>query len=120
MINNNAIVTLNGNLGRDPEIRSGDRGEYAYISIATQDTFQEPNGNYWRQPTVWHSIAVNNQAILDRLKDLKKGNTISLEATLDYYKKKAFVDGEERTVQEAKLTAISLNPASAISHVPAD
>ena len=120
MINNNAIVTLNGNLGRDPEIRSGDRGEYAYVSIATQDTFLDTSGTYRQLPTVWHSVAVNNEAILGRLKALKKGNTVSLEATLEYYRKKAFVDGEERTVQEPKLVAISMNLASAINRIPAD
>ena len=111
MINNNATVTLNGNLGRDPEVRTSDRGDYAYISIATQDTFLDTSGTYRQLDTVWHSVAVNNEAILDRLKTLKKGNRVSLEATLEYYKKKVFDDGEERIISEPKLVAISMNPA---------
>ena len=110
MSNNNAIVTLNGNLGRDPEIRSGDRGEYAYISIATQDSFLDTNGRYHSLQTVWHDVAVNNEAILNRLKLLKKGSKVSVEATLDYRRKKVFDAGQERTLKEPRLDAVSLEP----------
>lgn len=116
IINNNATVTLIGNLGKDPEIRSNENGEFAYISIATQDSCRDATiGMYFTQSTVWHSVAVNNGAILERLTTLRKGSKVTVEATLDYRKIKAFVDGKERIIPDPKLTAISLQTASATS-----
>lgn len=111
MIYNNAIVTLTGNLGKTPDIRTNDNGEYCFISIATQDTFQDPSGQYFRNSTVWHRVGVYNDTILQRLKQLPKGKRITVEATLDYYKSMVLKDGEERRIDEPKLTAISLAEA---------
>lgn len=116
MISNNATVTLTGNLGKTPDIRTNDNGEYCFISIATQDSFQDTSGQYFRNTTVWHRVGVYNESILQRLKQLGKGKRVTVEATLDYYKSKALVDGEERRFEEPKLTALSLQEAPLNQH----
>ena len=106
MISHNATVHLIGNLGQNPDIRNNENGDYTFLSIATSDTFQDPaTDTYWRQPTVWHRIAVYNPLPLERIKRLQKGKRNQVEAPLDYYKTKAFVEGEERTLSEPKLVA---------------
>lgn len=112
MIQNNALVTLTGNLGKAPEIRRNKNGDYAFISVATTDTVQDPSGYDRPLNSVWHRVGVYNSNILERLKTLDKGHSVRIETTLDYYKHKTFKDGKELMLAEPKLIAVSLESAS--------
>src|ERR1035438_8826591 len=57
-------VTLLGNVGKDPEIRSTPSGVMvASFGLATSDRFQDAQGN-WQDRTEWHNLKVVFFAIL--------------------------------------------------------
>ena len=77
-------VTLLGNVGKDPEIRSTPSGVMvASFGLATSDRFQDAQGN-WQDRTEWHN-----------LKAFKR----TAEIVRDYVKKgsKLYIDGKITT-----------------------
>lgn len=77
-------VTLVGNLGRDPEIRSTQDGQkVANLSIATSDTWKDKNSGERRERTEWHRIVVFNERLVEVAeKYLHKGSKLYLEGSL--------------------------------------
>jgi len=52
-------VTLLGNLGADPEIRSFQNGgRVANLRIATSETWKDKNTGEKKERTEWHTVAV--------------------------------------------------------------
>ena len=101
-------VTLIGNLGKDPEVRHFDNGgSVARITLATNESYRDKDGN-WQNQTEWHTvIAWRNLA--DRAeKELKKGSLVYVEGKL---KTRQYKDsnGVDRYVTEVEaLTLRSL------------
>ena len=55
-------VTLVGNLGRDPEIRSmQDGGKIVQLSIATSESWKDRNSGERREKTEWHRVVIFNE-----------------------------------------------------------
>jgi len=77
-------VTLIGNLGRDPEIRTTQDGtKVANLSVATSEQWRDKNSGERREKTEWHRVVVFNDRLVDVIeKYLKKGATIYLEGAL--------------------------------------
>ena len=77
-------VTLVGNLGKDPEIRtlnSGDR--VANLSLATSDTWRDKNSGERKERTEWHRVVIFNDNLVKVAEQyLKKGSTIYIEGAL--------------------------------------
>ena len=74
-------VQLIGYLGMDPEIKSFENGKMMRVSIATDDSYTDKNGQRV-QDTQWHTlIGWNNMADLGE-KLLKKGKQIAVEGKL--------------------------------------
>lgn len=94
-------VQLIGRLGMDPEIRSFDNGKLMRVSIATDDSYTDKNGQRV-QDTQWHTlIGWNNMADLGE-KLLKKGKKIAVEGKLinrSYDDK----DGNKRYTTEIRI-----------------
>jgi single-strand DNA-binding protein len=75
-------VTLIGNTGRDPEIRTLDNGaKVAKFSIATDEGYKDNSGN-WVDRTEWHEV-VGWRGLAERAeRSLKKGMLVYVEGKL--------------------------------------
>ena len=78
-------VKLIGRLGRDPEVKTLDKGnKVATFSLATSDSFTAKDGSRQEQ-TQWHNIVVwGNLAVICE-KHLKKGKEIAIDGRLTYH-----------------------------------
>lgn len=101
-------VTLIGNLGRDPEIRTTNDGkEIASFSIATSDTWKDKVTGERKEKTEWHRIAVFSEGLVRVIKNyVKKGTKLYIEGQLQTRK---WVDNEnkERYTTEIVLQAFN-------------
>jgi single-strand DNA-binding protein len=77
-------VTLIGNLGRDPEIRTTQDGtKVANLSVATSENWRDKTSGERREKTEWHRVVVFNDRLVDVIeKYLKKGAKLYLEGAL--------------------------------------
>ncbi len=96
-------VTLIGNLGADPEIRSFQNGgRVANMRIATKDTWKNREGER-QESTEWHSIAIYSDPLITLVERyLKKGNRVYLEGKLET-RKWQDKDGKDRYTTEVTL-----------------
>ena len=81
-------VTLIGNLGADPEVRSTSNGNrVATFSLATSRSWNGPSGDR-QEKTEWHRCVVRNSKV-SQLADiveryLKKGDKVYVEGRIEY------------------------------------
>ncbi|MBP7190235.1 MAG: single-stranded DNA-binding protein [Rickettsiaceae bacterium] len=77
-------VTLIGNLGKDPEIRTTSDGkEIATFSIATTESWKDRTSGERKERTEWHRIVVFNDGLVNVIKNyVKKGSKLYLEGAL--------------------------------------
>ncbi|MGX6960501.1 MAG: single-stranded DNA-binding protein [Rickettsia endosymbiont of Pentastiridius leporinus] len=77
-------VTLIGNLGRDPEIRTtGEGKEIANFSIATTETWKDRVTGEKKERTEWHRVVVFNEGLVSIIKSyVKKGSKLYIEGAL--------------------------------------
>lgn len=55
-------VTLLGNLGRNPEVKTFQNGGgLTRISLATSDRWQDRQTGEWRERTEWHSVILQGR-----------------------------------------------------------
>ena len=63
-------VSLIGNLGRDPEIRSTKEGkEIASLSIATSESWKDRATGEKNEKTEWHRVTVFNEGLVGVIKE---------------------------------------------------
>ncbi len=77
-------VTLIGNLGKDPEIRTTNDGkEIASFSLATSDTWKDKATGERKERTEWHRIVVFNEGLVGVIKNyVQKGSKLYIEGGL--------------------------------------
>ena len=77
-------VTLIGNLGKDPDIKSTQDGrELANFSLATTEKWKDKNTGEKKEKTEWHNIVVFNQGLVGVVKNyVKKGSKLYVEGQL--------------------------------------
>jgi single-strand DNA-binding protein len=76
-------VTLIGNLGKDPEIRSTSDGqEIANFSLATTERWKDKNTGDKKEKTEWHKIVVFNSLVNIVKNYVKKGTKLYVEGQL--------------------------------------
>lgn len=77
-------VTLIGNLGKDPEIRSTKQGdEIATFSLATSERWVDKDGNK-QEKTHWHNIVIFNKPFVKIVKNyVTKGSKLAIEGQLE-------------------------------------
>ena len=97
-------VTLIGNLGKDPEIRTtGDGKEIANFSIATSETWKDKTTGEKKDKTEWHRIVCFNEGLTRVIKSyVKKGSNIYVEGQLQT-KKWTNQEGQEVYTTEVIL-----------------
>lgn len=97
-------VTLIGNVGRDPEVRTTQGGKKVVtFTLATSESWKDKSTGAMQERTEWHRIVIFNQALADICeKYLRKGAKVYVEATLHTRK---WVDqgGIERYTTEVVL-----------------
>jgi single-strand DNA-binding protein len=78
-------VTLIGNLGKDPEIRSFQNGgRAAHFSIATTDSWKDKQSGERKEKTEWHHVAIMSDGLVTVAeKYLKKGSKVYIEGKLE-------------------------------------
>jgi single-strand DNA-binding protein len=77
-------VTLIGNLGRDPEIRTtNDAKEIANFSLATSESWKDKATGEKKDKTEWHRIVCFNEGLVKVIKEyVKRGTKLYIEGQL--------------------------------------
>jgi len=97
-------VTLIGNLGNDPEIRSmNNGGKVATLSIATTETWKDKQSGEKREKSEWHRVVIFGDG-LTRVAEsyLKKGSKVYIEGSLQT-RKWQDRDGNDKYTTEVVL-----------------
>jgi single-strand DNA-binding protein len=82
MANLRNSVQLIGRLGKDPEVRTFDKGKkVANITLATNEVYKNQKGEKISD-TQWHSLVVWGKLVDIVAKYLKKGSEIAIEGKL--------------------------------------
>lgn len=78
-------VTIIGNLGKDPEIRSFKSGDkVAEFSVATSESWNDKATGEKKEKTEWHNVSVTNQGIVKVIESyVKKGSKVYIEGKLE-------------------------------------
>ncbi len=78
-------VTLIGNLGNDPEVRSfSNGGEVCNLSVATTESWKDKATGEKKEKTEWHRVSVFSPGLVNVCKSyLKKGSKVYLEGALE-------------------------------------
>jgi single-strand DNA-binding protein len=110
MANSLNKVTLIGNIGRDPEIRSTNDGkEIATLNIATTDSWKDRATGERKERTEWHKVVVFNEGLVSVIKEhVKKGSRLYIEGSLYTHK---WIDqfNQERYTTEIVLQNFNAN-----------
>lgn len=92
-------VTLIGNLGKDPEIRTLDSGtKVAQFPLATNENYQDREGN-WQTKTEWHNIVMWRNLAERAEKALKKGMLVYIDGKIAN-RKYTDQEGKDRYITE--------------------
>lgn len=103
-------VTLLGNLGKDPEIRSTQDGrEIANLTIATGESWKDKNTGERREKTEWHRVVIFNEGLTRVAKNyLKKGSKVYIEGALQT-RKWTNKEGQDQYTTEIVLQGFNSN-----------
>ena len=102
-------VTLIGNLGADPEVRSTSGGNrVATFSLATSRSWNGPSGDRqekteWHRCVVWNSKVTQLADIVERY--LKKGDKVYVEGRIEY---RQWQDKENQTRYSTEINVREL------------
>ena len=101
-------VTLIGNLGKDPEIRSFQNGgRAAHFSIATSENWKDKDTGEKKERTEWHQVSIMTEGLIKVAeKYLKKGSKVYIEGKLET-RKWTDKDNHERYTTEVVLRPYS-------------
>lgn len=77
-------VTLIGNVGKDPEIRTtGEGKEIATLSLATSEYWNDKVTGEKKEKTEWHRVVVFSEGLVKVIKSMvRKGSRIYVEGSL--------------------------------------
>ena len=97
-------VTLVGNLGKDPEVRTTQDGtKIVSFSLATSETWNDRASGERKERTEWHRVVVFNDRIAEVAeKYLRKGRKVYVEGSLQT-RKWTDQSGQERYTTEVVI-----------------
>jgi len=77
-------VTIIGNLGADPEVKSMQNGkEVCNLNVATTDSWRDKNSGERQSKTEWHRVVIFSPGLVNVAKQyLTKGSKVYLEGSL--------------------------------------
>jgi single-strand DNA-binding protein len=78
-------ATIIGNLGRDPEIRTTERGlKVASFSVATSESWKDKTTGERQERTQWHTIVVWNEGLVGIIeRNLSKGSKVYVAGQIE-------------------------------------
>lgn len=78
-------VTLIGNLGADPDVRTFQNGgKVCNLRIATSESWKDKNTGERKERTEWHSVAIFSEPLARTAEQyLRKGSKVYLEGQLE-------------------------------------
>lgn len=98
-------VTLIGNLGVDPEVRTTESGKkWTHFTLATNDGFKNSDGQKVTE-TTWHNIVAWNGLAETATKFLRKGNEVAVEGRIVY---RTYEDKNGATKQTTEIVLSDL------------
>jgi single-strand DNA-binding protein len=101
-------VTLLGNVGKDPEIRSTPSGVMvASFGLATSDRYQDAQGN-WQDRTEWHNLKAFKRTAEIVRDYVKKGSKLYIEGSLRTSNWEDKTSGQKRYKTEIIVNDLSL------------
>lgn len=75
-------VTLIGNVGQDPDIRTLENGtQVGRFSLATNESYKDKGGE-WQTQTEWHNVVVWRELAERAAQSLKKGGLVYVEGKI--------------------------------------
>ena len=97
-------VTLIGNLGNDPEVRSmNNGGKVCTLSIATTESWKDKSTGEKREKTEWHRVVIFGDGLVRVAENyLKKGSKVYIEGSLQT-RKWQDRDGNDKYTTEVVL-----------------
>jgi single-strand DNA-binding protein len=101
-------VTLLGNVGKDPEIKSFQNGgKVANFSLATSESWKDKATGEKKSKTEWHNIVVKNENLVGIVeKYVKKGSKVHVEGKLET-RKWTTKEGTDRYTTEIVLQSFA-------------
>ena len=101
-------VTLIGNVGKDPEIRSTQDGrEVASFPLATSESWRDKTSGDKKERTEWHRVVIFSQPLINVLKNyVHKGSKLYIEGAL-HTRKWNDQNGVERQTTEIVIQSYS-------------
>lgn len=76
-------VTLIGNVGKDPEIRTAGDKEIANLSLATSEVWKDKQTGERKEKSEWHRVVVFGDSLVNVVKNyVKKGSKLYIEGSL--------------------------------------
>lgn len=99
-------VTLLGNLGRDPEVRTFQNGgKVCNLTLATSEIWKDKSTGERKERTEWHNVAIFSEP-LARIAEqyLRKGSKVYLEGQLETRK------WQDQSGQDRYTTEVVLRP----------
>ncbi len=78
-------VTLIGNLGQDPEVRTFQNGgKVCSLRLATTESWKDKESGERKEKTEWHSVQIFNEGLVKIAEQyLKKGAKIYIEGQIE-------------------------------------
>lgn len=78
-------VTILGNLGRDPEVRSFQNGgKICNLRVATSEAWRDKQSGERKERVEWHSVAITNENLIKIAEMyLRKGSKVYIEGQLE-------------------------------------
>jgi single-strand DNA-binding protein len=97
-------VIIQGNVGRDPDVRTfANGGKVANFSVGVTESWKDKASGEYKNLTEWFNVNVTNSNLVTYAeKVLKKGDRVYIEGKLRTRKYNA-ADGTEKTVTELLL-----------------
>lgn len=74
-------VFLIGNVGQAPELKKVNEVPYCIISVATNESYKDKDGN-WQNKAEWHNVVLWKGQAEFAVKHMKKGSKIGVEGKL--------------------------------------
>ncbi len=101
-------VTIIGNLGRDPEMRTFPSGDQvANVTIATTDRWRDKNTGENKEATEWHRVSFHGRLAEIVGQYLKKGSQVYVEGSLRT-RKWTDQSGQERYATEIRADSMQM------------
>lgn len=99
-------VTLIGNVGRDPEIKTfANGGKLASLRIATSESWKDKTTGERKEKTEWHSVSATGDGLVRVIEQyVKKGSKIYIEGQLETRK------WQDQSGQDRYSTEVVLRP----------